>query len=67
MEKGLRDCCRSMRIGKILIRRDQDTKLPKVLYLVAVYMYKVASQFHCHINIHTMRPCSLFIMAGVLC
>ena len=30
MEKGLRDCCRSMRIGKILIRRDQDTKLPKV-------------------------------------
>lgn len=30
MEKGLRDCCRSMRIGKILIRRDHDTHLPKV-------------------------------------
>jgi uracil phosphoribosyltransferase len=32
MEKGLRECCRSMRIGKILIRRDQDTKLPRVYY-----------------------------------
>ena len=32
MENGLRDCCRSMRIGKILIRRDQDTKKPKVYY-----------------------------------
>ena len=29
MEKGLRDCCRSMRIGKILIRRDQETRKPK--------------------------------------
>ncbi len=30
MEKGLRECCRSMRIGKILIRRDQETKKPRV-------------------------------------
>ena len=30
MEKGLRDCCRSMRIGKILIRRERDTHIPKV-------------------------------------
>ena len=30
MEKGLRECCRSMRIGKILIRRDQDTRQPRV-------------------------------------
>ena len=30
MEKGLRDCCRSIRIGKILIRRDPDTKQAKV-------------------------------------
>ena len=29
MEKGLRECCRSMRIGKILIQRDQDTREPK--------------------------------------
>ena len=33
MEIGLRDCCRSMRVGKILIRRDQDTKEPKVVSL----------------------------------
>ena len=30
MERGLRDCCRSIRIGKILIRRDPDTKHAKV-------------------------------------
>ena len=30
MEKGLRECCRSMRIGKILIRRDQETRQPQV-------------------------------------
>ena len=32
MEQGLRDCCRSVRIGKILIQRDDDTSLPKLLY-----------------------------------
>ncbi len=32
MEKGLRDCCRSMRIGKILIRRHRDSKEPQVYY-----------------------------------
>lgn len=31
MEKGLRDCCRSIRIGKILIRREQESKKPKVM------------------------------------
>lgn len=30
MEKGLRECCRSIRIGKILIRKEQDTKKAKV-------------------------------------
>ena len=30
MDRGLRDCCRSIRIGKILIRRDPDTKHAKV-------------------------------------
>ncbi|KAI9282920.1 uracil phosphoribosyltransferase-domain-containing protein [Umbelopsis sp. AD052] len=29
MEQGLRDCCRSVRIGKILIQRDEDTHQPK--------------------------------------
>lgn len=32
MEMGLRDCCRSVRIGKILIQRDEDTALPKLFY-----------------------------------
>lgn len=32
MEAGLRDVCRSIRIGKILIQRDKVTKLPHLYY-----------------------------------
>lgn len=32
MEQGLRDCCRSVRIGKILIQRDEETSLPQLFY-----------------------------------
>ncbi len=32
MEQGLRDCCRSVRIGKILIQRDDETSLPRLFY-----------------------------------
>ena len=32
MEQGLRDCCRSVRIGKILIQRDEETTLPRLFY-----------------------------------
>lgn len=32
MEQGLRDCCRSIRIGKILIQKDDDTREAKVVY-----------------------------------
>jgi len=32
MEQGLRDCCRSIRIGKILIQSDQDTHEAQVVY-----------------------------------
>lgn len=32
MEQGLRDCCRSVRIGKILIQRDEETCMPKLFY-----------------------------------
>jgi uracil phosphoribosyltransferase len=32
MEQGLRDCCRSVRIGKILIQRDEDTARPRLFY-----------------------------------
>ena len=32
MEQGLRDCCRSVRIGKILIQRDEDTSKPRLFF-----------------------------------
>ncbi len=32
MEQGLRDCCRSVRIGKILIQRDEEICKPKLFY-----------------------------------
>ncbi|KAF1998864.1 PRTase-like protein [Amniculicola lignicola CBS 123094] len=32
MEQALRECCRSVRIGKILIQRDEETSKPKLYY-----------------------------------
>lgn len=32
MERGLRDCCQSIRIGKILVQSDEDTHEAKVVY-----------------------------------
>ena len=32
MEQELRDCCRSVRIRKILIQRDDKTSLPRLFY-----------------------------------
>lgn len=32
MEQGLRDCCRSIRIGKILVESDLDTHAARVVY-----------------------------------
>ncbi|KAK5108283.1 Uracil phosphoribosyltransferase, synthesizes UMP from uracil [Meristemomyces frigidus] len=32
MEQALRECCRSVRIGKILIQRDEETSLPRLFY-----------------------------------
>jgi uracil phosphoribosyltransferase len=32
MEKGLRDCCRSVRIGKILIQRSEETAEAQVRF-----------------------------------
>uniref|UniRef100_T1JCD0 Uracil phosphoribosyltransferase homolog n=1 Tax=Strigamia maritima TaxID=126957 RepID=T1JCD0_STRMM len=32
MEQGLRDCCRSMRIGKILIQSNEETHEAKIVY-----------------------------------
>ncbi len=33
MESGLRDVCASIRIGKILIQRNEETSLPKLYYV----------------------------------
>lgn len=32
MEQGLRDCCRLIRIGKILIQSDEETQRAKLYY-----------------------------------
>lgn len=32
MEAGLRAVCKQIKIGKILIQRDEETALPKLLY-----------------------------------
>ncbi|KAK5681132.1 Uracil phosphoribosyltransferase, synthesizes UMP from uracil [Elasticomyces elasticus] len=32
MEQALRECCRSVRIGKILIQRDEETSMPRLFY-----------------------------------
>lgn len=32
MEQGLRDCCRSIRIGKILVESDAETHQARVVY-----------------------------------
>ena len=32
MEQGLRDCCRSIRIGKILVQKDDDNSRARVVY-----------------------------------
>lgn len=32
MEQGLRDCCRSVKIGKILIQRDEETSKARLFY-----------------------------------
>ncbi|KAG0326372.1 Uracil phosphoribosyltransferase, synthesizes UMP from uracil [Dissophora globulifera] len=43
MEQGLRDVCRSVRIGKILIQRDEETALPKLYY--AKFPPDIATRF----------------------
>eukprot|EP00126_Sphaerothecum_destruens_P001876 Sdes_comp15306_c0_seq2m4164 len=32
MERGLRTCCRSVRIGKILIQREEESQMPRLYY-----------------------------------
>ena len=55
MEQGLRDCCRSIRIGKILIQSDEETQRAKVYYAKfppdiyrrkVLLMYPILSEWH---------------------
>ena len=55
MEQGLRDCCRSIRIGKILVHTDEDTHDAKVVYAKlppdianrkVLLMYPIMSKYH---------------------
>lgn len=39
MEKGLRECCRSVRIGKMLLVRDEDTGERHVSYIIVILKY----------------------------
>ena len=43
MEKGLRDCCRSIRIGKILIKINDETKTPMVRQHTVVCYYVIVA------------------------
>ena len=54
MEKALQDCCRSMRIGKILVDSDAETHEAKVIFAKfclsysfnsSVYHFKTIRQF----------------------
>ena len=62
MEQGLRDCCRSIRIGKILIQSDEETHEAKVYYAKfpqdihkrkVLLMYPIMSKF---IGLSKERP-----------
>ena len=39
MEKGLRECCRSIRIGKVLIKVEEETSKPTVDVLCTLFIY----------------------------
>ena len=45
MEQGLRDCCRSVRIGKILIHREGDNGKQVFFFLFVTKYYSVHDEF----------------------
>lgn len=60
MEQGLRDCCRSIRIGKILIQSDEDTHEAHVVYAKfpediasrkVLLMYPIMSKYAYSLNL----------------
>nr|CAD7203424.1 unnamed protein product [Timema douglasi] len=61
MEQGLRDCCRSIRIGKILVESDADTHEARVVYArlpegistrKVLLMYPIMSKLYCVIKLY---------------
>lgn len=67
MEQGLRDCCRSIRIGKILVESDADTHEAKVVYArfpddiahrQVLLMYPIMSTGNTVIQVRFIRNCS---------
>lgn len=67
MEQGLRDCCRSIRIGKILVESDADTHEAKVVYArfpddiahrQVLLMYPIMSTGNTVIQVRFVRICS---------
>eukprot|EP00919_Chromeraceae_sp_WS-2016_P049071 GHVR01115987.1.p1 GENE.GHVR01115987.1~~GHVR01115987.1.p1 ORF type:complete len:226 (-),score=21.39 GHVR01115987.1:270-947(-) len=65
MEQGLRDCCRSIRIGKILIQSDEETNEAKVFYAKfpadihqrkVLLMYPIASTGNtCNLAVNVLK------------
>lgn len=69
MEKGLRDCCRSMRIGKILIQSDEDTHEARVYYAKfppdiherkVLLMYPIICELSLSLAVHRLMLSYLF-------
>ena len=70
MEQGLRDCCRSIRIGKILVQSDEDTHEAKVLYAKlppdiadrkVLLMYPIMSMYITVLQFTVINLCSNII------
>lgn len=71
MEQGLRDCCRSIRIGKILIQSDEDTHEAKIVYAKlppdiadrkVLLMYPIMSTFDLHYILVYIKTDSFLLM-----
>ena len=74
MEQGLRDCCRSIRIGKILVDSDHDTHDARVVYAKFpedIAKRKVSSYFSLILNVQLACPyvedVSVFSMKNQCC
>ena len=59
MEKGLRDCCRSIRIGKILIQSETATSKPQVTCIFGLKISKKSQEIH--------NSMILLYFIGILC